>query len=693
MKIIATICLLCSITSVPIIADASQETMKSTKLEVRFDATTHEPSELVNLETGDRLALVSESAFRLEFYRIGKDIATLAEDIQQQKAVLLALDARDCQVTGSTQTTSPDGAIIQTTVYDGAQGRVTVNYSMGRDDHFIQKEIRFDPSFPEPYLLWRVEAQRFRLGDKPKEYVPFVHGCCLTHFLRGEKSGFFLGVQVPTQVPLFGKNRKVLPVPKELYLDYDGTNSIAYHVNFRFPAKQTYISERVFGGCYRLTGRLVPDAPSNVSKGRGGSIDRQSPIPPDIGESEAMLAMVRKLAIPGPQGIHVTLNGWDSGLTQTGYGLDVDPKRIEQDKGILTAAKEWLGDFEVTLGGTWGGLDHEIAKLMPEDVAPPQTPGAANILDWARGQNIGVNLWTTHSGPNPWTKLNSFCPQHVAWQNGASTCPANREYMRWHINLVTSLIRRGYSSYAEDEHFVLQGEVNCNSTAHDHLPGNCNYGWYRLRHELYQTLRKEFGKEFPIHGYRPQMDLGIWECLQVNNIFTLHDDVPIGGDRIRNWSRIRHYYHFFPSYMDQALIKNQFTDYDMLSALAVSSTYLFIGKPNATAKKWLTWAREHPEHMQGQSIFLPDWPGNGKCDAYLRLVKGSGFAFLFNGNQAEAEAELALDAAVGLDPAKTYRLGCIYPVEKATEKIEFKGCWRARLPPGEAWLMSIQPVE
>jgi len=667
--------------------------MKSTKLEVRFDAKTHEPTELVNLETGDPLGLVPDAAFRLEFYRIGKDIATLAEDIKQEKAVLVALDSRTCQVTSCTQTTSPDGAAIRTTVYDGAQGKVTVTYSMGPDDHFIQKAIRFDPSFSEPYLLWRVEAQRFRLRDKPKEYVPFVHGCCLTHFLRGEKSGFFVGVQVPTLVPLFDENRKALPLPAELRLQDDGANSLAYNVNFCFAAKESYASEKAFWGCYRLTGTLVPNAPSNVSQGRGGSIDRQSPIPPDMGESEAMLAMVRKLAPPPPPGIRVTLNGWDSGLTQTGYGLDVDPKRIEQDEAILTVAKRSLGTFEVTLGGTWGGLDHEVAKLTPEDVDPPETPGATRMLDWARSQDIGINLWTTHSGPNPWTRLNSFCPNYVAWQNGGSTCPANREYMSWHIRLVTSLIHRGYSSYAEDEHFVLQGEVNCNSTAHDHLPGNCNYGWFRLRHELYQALRQEFGDQFPIHGYRPQMDLGIWECLPVTNVFTLHDAVPIGGDRIRNWSRIRHYYHFFPSYMDQALIKNQFTDYDMLSALAVSSTYLFIGKPNATAGKWLTWAREHPEHMQGQSIFLPDWPGDGKCDAYLRLVRGAGFAFVFNGNKEEAEAELPLDAAVGLDVDKTYRLVCIHPVETGAEKMEARRRWKAQLPPGAAWLMSIQPVE
>ena len=57
MKIVTTICLSCGMMSTATAADASADTMKSTKLEVRFDAKTHEPADLVNLETGERLVL------------------------------------------------------------------------------------------------------------------------------------------------------------------------------------------------------------------------------------------------------------------------------------------------------------------------------------------------------------------------------------------------------------------------------------------------------------------------------------------------------------------------------------------------------------------------------------------------------------------------------------------------------------
>ena len=44
--------------------------MASSKLEVRFDAKTHEPREIVNRRTKERLDLVPESSFRLELVKL-----------------------------------------------------------------------------------------------------------------------------------------------------------------------------------------------------------------------------------------------------------------------------------------------------------------------------------------------------------------------------------------------------------------------------------------------------------------------------------------------------------------------------------------------------------------------------------------------------------------------------------------------
>jgi hypothetical protein len=79
----------------------------------------------------------------------------------------------------------------------------------------------------------------------------------------------------------------------------------------------------------------------------------------------------------------------------------------------------------------------------------------------------------------------------------------------------------------------------------------------------------------------------------------------------------------------------------ILSALAVSNTHLYAGMSDdaafrQTIRRWLDWARARPDIMRAQAIFLPDWPGGGVCDGYLRLAHGRGYAFLFNANQTAA---------------------------------------------------------
>jgi hypothetical protein len=182
--------------------------MQSKKLEVRFDDQTHEPVEFRNVETDDRLLLTPESAFHLEFYKIEGALSDLAEAVRRKSAELLIMNAPDCQVIAESQAPTSDGTLVRKITWRGAHGKVTVAYTLGSEDHFIQKEIRFEPLFTEPFLLSRVEMQRFGFATKlAEEYI-------LTHFLRGEKSGFFFwcsgslaGTPANSQCALANKRR------------------------------------------------------------------------------------------------------------------------------------------------------------------------------------------------------------------------------------------------------------------------------------------------------------------------------------------------------------------------------------------------------------------------------------------------------------------------------------------------------
>ena len=102
--------------------------------------------------------------------------------------------------------------------------------------------------------------------------------------LRGQRTSFLFGVRVPTLVPLLG------PVPEELKLHFPDALELGYAVNFRYAGGEAYECEKVFWSSARLSGRFSPKIHSGY-----GAEDSQSEFPPDLGESEAMLAMVRRL--------------------------------------------------------------------------------------------------------------------------------------------------------------------------------------------------------------------------------------------------------------------------------------------------------------------------------------------------------------------------------------------------------------
>ncbi len=247
--------------------------------------------------------------------------------------------------------------------------------------------------------------------------------------------------------------------------------------------------------------------------------------------------------------------------------------------------------------------------------------------------------------------------------------------MEWFTRLLVALVRRdGYGGYALDEGppYPRTG-LPCDAEGHDHLPGDAGYGYFVARRQLFQTLRKEFGPDFHLEAARPNMDAGIWDARYVDSVFTLSENACETGDDIRYRSRIRHFYHFVPSYLDQLYFRpgKDDPDYLMLSALAVSNTHIVYGigrtpDERRRVRHWYDWARKHGSLMQRQAIFLPDWPvarsiavggndteratfssykrGEEWCDSYLRLGEdGRGFAFVFNSHEKEAQAAIPLN--------------------------------------------------
>lgn len=654
---------------------ATGVTMESSRMRVSFDVATGEPKQIVNLLTGNSLALRPKSAFILEM-----DVATI--------------DARDCTLVSREQ----QGSKL-TSVYSSREGNITVTYSLGPDDHFVQKSIRFEPSFAGAYVVRNVCVAKFRFSPVPSNLISFRHGTSVTHFVRGPQA-FFFGVQVPVYEKLDNIN---------------GSIELGYPANYRYPAGSACEAEKSFWGVYKPQGTCAPKVPEMFKE------CRQSTIPPDVAESDAMIKMVQKVAETTRTSIAASFNGWDFDLLKNGFRT---PAKIEEAKDTLGKLKSWLGDvdFTVSLATTWGGMCYEMNDVNETDTEPPASPEMLDFTAWCKANGIKLENWEPLKGIHPWFSLNRYCDDYVPWRgdcdvncgsgygDGGYNCPANRAFMAWLTNMIIKNCRhsRAYGFALDEAGPHPRTALPCRATGHDHEPGDAAYGYFCARRELFHVLRKEFGPEFLLWAGRPQQDAGIWDMLYLDGVMTLSEVGPGDGDTIRQWARIRYYYHFMPSYIDQATLKDcekhkklaaldSYNDYQLLSALATSNFYLFIDAPDANqverVRYWLSWANDHKELMRTQTIFLPDWPSSGTCDGYLRLKDGQGFAFVFNADQKPHDMVIPLDENVGLDGARSYCLEEVFPKgsgARVPRRAEGNVTVR-QVPPRTALLLSVKP--
>jgi hypothetical protein len=473
---------------------------------------------------------------------------------------------------------------------------------------------------------------------------------------------------------------------------------LCYDANYRYPAKETYQAEPVFWGVYRRTGTFAPAVPAMIDECRNATV------PPDLGESGAMLAMVQRLTHPLPSAVTVNYNSWEGKLSRNGYGTSASPADVAQDKKVLSLAKRQFGEFYSHTTIPWGGMGYDMPSLGPDTREPLASPLQREMLAWAGEQKIRLHTWAPMKSICPWLGVHRYCPDHSPWwgqhEDVQYNCPANRQYMEWFTRLLVALIRRDqYGGYALDEGAPYpRTGLPCSATNHDHLPGDASYGYFVARRDLFRTLHREFGPDFHLEAARPNMDAGVWDALYTDYVFTLSESEKLGGDEIRYRSRVRHFYHFVPSHIDLVYFRPDATadlDYLMLSALAVSNRHCVygLGRDEAERKRirhWYDWARAHEDLMTRQAIFLPDWPGGGKCDSYLRLnAAGTGYAFVFNANDTAVQTELPLDERCGLVAGREYRLRSKFP-----DSPDMRVARRSvvvTVPARQVLLLSIQP--
>ncbi len=586
--------------------------------------------------------------------------------------------------------------------YRHAEFDVNVRWRLGGGDHFLEKRVRIRHLGSQEFAIKRFSVGGWRSNPKTGKLVPFQHGQCLTYFLRQAKGGFFFGVRTPFE---------------EMQPAGAATMDLAYPVNMVFNAGDTYEAETAYWGVYRRTGREAPPAPPKIKE------SVLSSIPPDTGESEAMLAMVRKLK-PPREGITLVYNGYQGGLYLGDYGDPDGDARAQQDIATLSVAKEMLGKCIIQPAAPFFGAHREALRLTPQDQRLIEPPARRRVLDWINGNGLTVMNWASLKAVHGWLRprLGPYSPNFPEWQaNPAINCTANPAYLDWFTRIVINDSKTGFAGFISDEPPPgLRYRLVCEKPNHRHLAGDVSYAYFYRRREMFRQMRETFGAAFELQGQRPHMDAGIWDATYLDSLFTFLENPGLGADKFRLWSRMRRAYTFVPSYLDQIMVQPGFepVDYTMLSALAVSSNYLFIAPSTrekladhakailgnnrvmanglaafpaadrARVRFWLDWARDHGRFM-ADVIDLADWPDSGKPDGHLRVRDGHGYAFLFNPSSDAGSMTIPLNETTGFTRGRTYRLKWVHP--SVSETTQAKEAVTVPLKPHSANLVQIEP--
>ncbi len=600
---------------------------------------------------------------------------------------------------------------------------IEVTYTLHGENQFMEKQLVLISN--RNYGLRKIVLSRLTF---PMDVISYLHPklglnrgaepAC-TYFGRTDKGGFFAGVEIP----------------------FDGSSNrgrevtLTYAPNVKVAAGETPASERMYLGVYRR-------GPNDEEK---GDLPLQS-------ESDAMVAMTSAI-LPPPSNPRLGpfLCGWWSEMWRKPYTTMED---VDRDMRSIDFAVECGIDI-VADARVWAGEPHKVNSLRNDDKFQLGEL-SLKLAEYARKKGVRWMFWASMGNSEPWCEQDRmgkpFRPDKPEWLMTpySATCFGYQPSYDWLVKTILDAMEAGqYGAWSMDGDFFggpgfdggpgwnggggPNGEpgeqwvhpARCQSTAHDHLSPDINYICQRNLTELAGILRRRYPNLYTFYS-RPTMDLGVWALRYVDACWTINewaglDGIPgIGpqpknvllGDKIRHWSRIRVHQHFFPHYIDSALVfdapksmsgrdwTSENIDYIMLSALSSSPNQIFYlpsqtGIPAADKqeiKKWLDWARTNVKYIMVRKD-LPDWPAPGKVDGSAHIVDRRGFVFLFNPNQDSLPGEFTLsEESIGLKGEGTFRVSQFYPTAERMVAARYGEMVHWDIPGRTTVILDIQPA-
>jgi hypothetical protein len=596
---------------------------------------------------------------------------------------------------------------------------IEVKYTLKGEDNFAEKQITLTTGFH--YGLKDLVISQATFYAPELKIVPYHYQKNVTFFGRTQRGGFFTGVELPFDASSVNGNEV----------------RMGYVPSLKVEANEKVECEPVYFGVYkRYPGEHeITTAPFIFPIHRyPGTPDLE--VIPLQSESEAMVAMTSKILGPSRHGLIPMACGWHSEMEHYAYTDESLKGDMESLSFLADCGLNWLSS-----SNPWHGETEKMNSLVDDEKYEiGELP--RRFLEDAKKKDIKVVMWSTLNSSHPWwgEKGKPFRPDKPEWvmipggagfqRNMEVNCFANKPFFDWLVNINMQGLETGYyKSWCMESGFMSAhngyglavGHVKCPSEKHDHLLLDATYACTRNMKELYKRIRQQH-PEIVTFAVGPQCDMGVWTLYNTDICFTIdestrEDYLPglesqvlnvAKGDKIRNWSRVRVHYHFYPHYLDQPLLfsikstwSSEKIDYIMLSAFSCSPNQLYYmptkaGIPDedkAEIRKWLDWGRKNEEYLKVRKD-LPDWPAAGKVDGSAHIIDEKGLIFLFNPNKYPLHGVFTLNEEdIGLKEQGNFRIAQEYPKSKVSVDARYGEMTSWEVPPETAVILEIQSID
>jgi hypothetical protein len=581
--------------------------------------------------------------------------------------------------------------------------KIRVVYELRGKWHFVSKQIFVEPlGKVSTFRVNTLTPISARLEQSPESnYIP--QNRSWTQRDGAKDFGIFLR---------FPDRDGLLALAQNPFLDAEqdgGHFSLRYSPEMDWsPRDGAFASDRVCLVPYTLSGRTVPVETIPEWKLPPASPDANAQTE-DEAEIDAYVNTVRAFVLRSPPRTTKIEIGW----TLNDYQIDVaTPEGRTEYKRVIDRAAEIGCDhllfaptnsaLAITKDDTdswhwehvlWLGLGQKIRRdeWNPESSAIPAS--VREMLDYAKAKNVRLVAYVYPILP---------FTQNPAWLVGDKKDAANlgfRALQDFLIEELTTFAKRtGIGGYAFDYTFL-------------DLPGTSEYaqwaGWRRVMESLRRAL-----PDLAIDGRQSYQNYGPWSWLAGTYPHpTSTDEQPesfvpfpdlhfdrVSANRERYTAyryRIRDFAppELMPGYMTHQTPRSNDTgemvetafrrrdwDYlgwrysaissiavgglnnvvDMLPARDPEEFKNFSTEDIAFFRIWLAWTDTNREFLRNTRFILGQ-PAIGKVDGTSAINGDRGYIFLFNPNGRALDAQLTLDAGIGLTRGADYKLEEIYP--------------------------------